>query len=165
MNEHIAPETILEQPVCWRLFPKLMDSMQWELVRPTLEKAESLSDGEYTAQSIIDQFHKGDIQLWIIWDKKRKKEEGDKPSISCPQHLATFLTRVDQIESGKKRLWIDFVNGRECATWTRVIVESMRIHARKIGCQSIEAVVRAGFVKPLEKAGCKKRKAVMTVEV
>jgi hypothetical protein len=165
MNEHVSPETLLSQPVCWRLYPKLMSPALWEMVRPTLDKAEADSDGDYTKQGLIDQFFEGKVQFWIIWDKTRKKSPDDKPSIIIPQHLATFITRVQTNEAGRRTLWCDLINGRDYKSWSRVFIEQLRLYGRETGCEDVQALTREGFVKTWQKYGCKVMKVLMQVSV
>jgi hypothetical protein len=165
MNEHLAPETLLNQPVCWRLVPKLMDPVLWEMMRHTLEKAENDSDGDYTKQGLIEQFHEGKVQFWIIWDKSRQKKPTDKPSIIVPQHLATFITRVQTNEAGRRTLWVDLINGRDAQSWARVFIEQLRMYGRETKCDDVQALTRKGFVETWERLGCKTMKVLMKVGV
>lgn len=148
----------------WRVYPQFLPQL-FHLVRFTLEKAEKLSDGEYTVQSLLDSIHQGTSQLWIIWDPHAKKEPDEKETVVEPRHMATFITRVVELDNGEKRVWVDFINGRKYKHWTRTFLDALRAYAKETGCSVVYTSVRQGYVKTLVEEGCKAGNVIVKMEV
>jgi hypothetical protein len=149
---------------CWRIYPSFLERF-WHLVEPTLTKAEALGEGECTVASLVRDITSGVMQLWIIWDPHAKKEPDDKESILVPQHLATYITSVQTLENGQKRLWVEFINGRHYKRWTSLFLDSLRSYAKETGCDYVSAMTRRGFVKTLVQNGCRESHVVVSIEV
>ena len=80
-------------------------------------------------QETVQRVMRGDLAVWAVF------QTGD-----CPQVLATFLTGIIYEPDGRKVVGVTGLGGKKLPAYVRTIDETMREHARRMGCSAVRFI-------------------------
>ncbi len=103
------------------------------IVLPLLEAIVARSDGRYSVPGMLEQFARGNWQLWIVWDGSVR---------------AIVATELYHDVSKMKCCTIRFATGRGAAGWSPLISQ-IEDWARDQGCVKIDMTARKGWARHL----------------
>lgn len=119
----------------------------WPQIEPHLVRALRHGQGDSTTpQHVLAALLRGDSQMWVA------HEDGVV--------LGFVIFRVNEHDTCRK-IWIDFVGGREMRRWGDQVHQLLLEYAELIDAKCIEGSVRKGFVKVLERMGARQKAIIM----
>lgn len=113
----------------------------WDVVRPMLEPAVSVTNGRFSTYSVYNDLQRGDSHLWIAFD-----DEGNI-------HGAVTTDIIDYPE--KRCLSMTFVGGSKFSEWSHPLNEILENWARDNQCEAIEGQGRPAWNRLVRRFGCK----------
>lgn len=106
----------------------------WELVRAMVERAMARTQGEFTAQDLLNRILHCKAQLWLITKDQLIQGVCITEVIDYPQ---------------KAILRIIILAGSDMTAWQEELCDKLVSFARLHNLQALEAYGRAGFIKQL----------------
>lgn len=127
-------------------------SQVWDLVLPLVESAIEYSNGEYTADYLLNCINEGDSQLWV-------GHERNHIVYVCITAIETFKS------TGKTVLKIQLLAGNGIDEWLESNLPELESWAIDNGATAIWNFGRAGWERKLRPFGFHKVSTVMAKEL
>jgi len=102
----------------------------WATVSDLLRPAVDRSDGRWTIQALFHALYTGGQELWVGYDENK---------------IVLALTTQRVTYPNCSMLAIQFLGGSGYDEWNDDLLAMIETHAKKVGCDGIEAVARFGF--------------------
>ncbi len=109
----------------------------WEFVRQYVDPALKFANGELTSEDIYNYLISGHMRLFVI-----------RNPLICGAATCEVVQYVR-----KKAVRVVTLGGENFDAWSETLNNAMLDWASKVGADGIEAYVRKGLVKKLEKLG------------
>ena len=114
----------------------------YPIVKDSIEKALQYSGNHFNGNDILESLVAGDMQLWVLWNEKKKQN-----------YQGCGVTKILQ-RTNTKVLNIFIVTGRNRKQWQDKI-SVLEDYAKQQECSHIETYARPGWSRILKKKNYK----------
>ena len=115
--------------------PDLLNAV-WPHIEPHLQRAVDQSEGLIDIHDVREASGTGEMLVWVV------------SATSSGTIQGAYTTRIIAYPQ-RSALAVDLVGGSQLSRWLQMALQSIEIHARRLGCEQLEGYGRAAWGRVL----------------